>query len=256
MTPLRSIRTWLARAAGAALLVACSSATTAQVPGPRAEPARAPASGAPRTAPPAAPRDDGESAPLIAGLSRLETDILVEMNRARRDPRGYADLLERRLRHYEGNILRLPGQTPIRTEEGPAAVREAIRVLRGLQPVAPLGHAPGLSRAARDHVRDQGRRGTTGHRGSDGSSASDRVSRHGAWDVSVAENIAYGPATGREVVIGLIVDDGVPNRGHRTTIFDPTLRVAGAACGEHRGYGTMCVVNYAGVFAEGQRAGK
>ncbi len=246
----------------ALLIGACTSgAQPVQVPGPRAEPARSPATTPrggrivemPRRTTEPVPESTG---PLIAGLSRLETDVLRETNRARQDPRGYADLLEQLLRHYDGKVLRVPGRTPIRTEEGARAVREAIRVLRGLEPIAPLAHAPGLSRAARDHVRDQGRRGATGHKGSDGSSAADRVSRHGRWDVSLGENIAYGPTTGRDVVIGLIVDDGVPDRGHRLTIFDATLRLAGAACGEHRGYGTMCVVAYAGVFAERETAGR
>ena len=258
-------RASLARAAVALLIAACSSAAPpARAPEPRAEPARSPATtprrgraaempGAATRATPRAPESTG---PLIEGLSRLETDVLRETNRARQDPRGYAELLEQQLRHYDGTLLRVPGATPIRTREGARAVREAIRVLRGLKPIAPLVHAPGLSRAAREHVRDQGRRGATGHTGSDGSSAADRVSRYGRWDVSLGENIAYGPSSGRDVVIGLIVDDGVPDRGHRLTIFDPTLRLAGAACGEHRTYGTMCVVEYAGVFAESRTAAR
>ena len=269
-------RASLLRLAAVLALAACSSAAPpVRAPEVRPSPTRAPERSPGRTPareparePGTRPRagTNGESTrsartaddagPLIEGLSRLETDVLRETNRARQDPRGYADLLERQLGHYDGNLLRIPGQTPIRTEEGPRAVREAIRVLRGLQPIPALGYAPGLSRAARDHVRDQGRRGATGHRGTDGSSMSDRVSRHGQWDVSLSENIAYGPATGRDVVIGLIVDDGVPNRGHRLTIFDPTLRVAGVACGEHRTYRVMCVVNYAARFDERRTAAR
>ncbi len=266
------------RLVAAFLLVACApdpAPTPTPAPTPRAtpartptrtpsrsparEPARDPAAARPRRGPTDAPARAApaeESGPLIEGLSRLETDVLRETNRARRDPRAYAELLEQQLRHYDGMLLRVPGKNPIRTEEGARAVREAIRVLRGLKPIAPLDYAPGLSRAARDHVRDQGRRGATGHRGTDGSSMSDRVARHGRWDVSLSENIAYGPATGRDVVIGLIVDDGVPDRGHRLTIFDPTLRVAGVACGEHRTYRVMCVVNYAARFEERRTAAR
>ena len=275
-----------ARLAAALLLAACSSgAPPAPEPAPRPAPTRAPTrtptrtaprtpartparepSREPATSPPrrgptdapsrSAPAVAEESAPLIDGLTRLETDVMRETNRARQDPRAFADLLERQLAYYDGVLLKVPGQNVIRTEEGARAVREAIRVLRGLKPIPPLGYAPGLSLAARDHVRDQGRRGATGHRGTDGSSMSDRVSRHGRWDVSLSENIAYGPATGRDVVVGLIVDDGVPNRGHRLTIFDPTLRVAGVACGEHRTYRVMCVVNYAARFEERRTAAR
>lgn len=269
MTPRGARRASLVRAAAALLIAGCSAAAPpVRAPEPCAGPARSPAttprrgrvaatpSATPRPTAPSTPRAPESTGPLIEGLTRLETDVLRETNRARQDPRGYADLLEQQLRHFDGTLLRIPGETPIRTREGARAVREAIRVLRGLKPIAPLVHAPGLSRAAREHVRDQGRRGATGHTGSDGSSAADRVSRQGRWDVSLGENIAYGPRTGRDVVIGLIVDDGVPDRGHRLTIFDPTLRVAGAACGEHRTYGMMCVMEYAGAFSEGRTAAR
>ena len=66
-----------------------------------------------------------------------------------------------------------------------------------------------------------------------------------------AENLAYGPERARDVVMGLIIDDGVPDRGHRRNIFDPRLRVIGVACGPHEVYGSMCVMDYAGEYTEG-----
>jgi uncharacterized protein YkwD len=177
--------------------------------------------------------------------------VLEELNRARTDPARYAATLEQMLPYYDGKILRRPGDDgAVKTAEGATAVREAIRVLRGLAPVPPLGYSTGLSRGARDLVRDQGASGRTGHAGRDGSHASERVERYGHWDVALSENIAYGPSTARDVVAGLIVDDNVPDRGHRRNIFDPTVRVAGVACGLHPRYRTMCVIVHAGVFEE------
>jgi hypothetical protein len=48
----------------------------------------------------------------------------------------------------------------------------------------------------------------------------------------------------------LIVDQGVPNRGHRRIIFCPDFTVAGAARGPHARYGAMCVIDFAAGFAE------
>jgi uncharacterized protein YkwD len=51
-------------------------------------------------------------------------------------------------------------------------------------------------------------------------------------------------------VQGLLIDDGVADRGHRRNLLDPAVRVAGIACGRHAAYGTMCVIDLAGGYAE------
>jgi uncharacterized protein YkwD len=43
-----------------------------------------------------------------------------------------------------------------------------------------------------------------------------------------------------------VVDDGVKDRAHRKILLDPAFRYAGAACGPHRTFGTMCVIDLAG----------
>lgn len=59
-----------------------------------------------------------------------------------------------------------------------------------------------------------------GHAGSDGSNPGSRLNAHGDWQMAYSENIDYGPLlTGRDVIIDLLVDDGVPDRGHRHNIL-------------------------------------
>jgi uncharacterized protein YkwD len=57
------------------------------------------------------------------------------------------------------------------------------------------------------------------------------------------------------VVIGLLVDDGVPSRGHRHNILSADARFAGVGCGHHTEYGTMCVIDFAGGYRERGAAG-
>jgi uncharacterized protein YkwD len=205
--------------------------------------------------PPAAGAPARDGARAGDGATALEQAVLGELNRVRRDPSAYAAVLEEMLPHFDGELLRRPGAgVTIRTREGAAAVREAVRALRATPPLSPLRYSMGLSRGARDHVRDQGARGQTGHSGSDASSASERVDRYGRWNGTLTENIAYGPPTAREVIVGLIVDDGVPDRGHRKNLLDPAVRVAGVACGEHSRYRVMCVIVHAAEYAEGREA--
>ncbi len=189
--------------------------------------------------------------------SAFERALLTEHNAARTNPKGYAEHLIAMLPYFEGTVMRRPGsRVGLQTNEGTTAVREAIRALAQQEPLPPLEWADGMWSAARDHVLDQGPRGATGHEGSDGSTMDTRIRRYGAWSVTAAENIDYGSANARDVLISLIVDDGVPSRGHRRNIFNPNLRVMGGACGTHTRYRSMCVIDYAGGFTPREPTGK
>ncbi len=154
------------------------------------------------------------------------------------------------LPRFDGKVLERPGRPHLRTEEGPDAVREAIAALERRQPMGPLHLSMGLSAAAADHVRDQGPVGGFEHRGTDGSSPAGRSNRYGRWGGAMAENIAYGENPARDVVIQLIIDDGVGDRGHRDNILDPKWKFEGVACGPHQEYGQMCVMDYAARYTE------
>jgi uncharacterized protein YkwD len=71
------------------------------------------------------------------------------------------------------------------------------------------------------------------------------MKRHGSVTGESGENINFGAETGREIVIGLLVDDGVPSRGHRANIMDPAYSVVGVAIGPHKTIRTMCTMDFA-----------
>jgi uncharacterized protein YkwD len=177
----------------------------------------------------------------------LEAQVLERINFARQDPRGYAEELREYRRYFDGRILFLPGdENGVITNEGTRAVDEAIDFLEAQEPLPALGRGELLALAARDHAFDQGEAGATGHTSRDGASPGERVRRRGG-DVYVGESISYGFARADEVVRQLIVDDGVPSRGHRKLLFNKGFNFAGVACGEHRRFRHLCVVDLAGT---------
>jgi len=180
----------------------------------------------------------------------LEKEIVREVNLARTSPDAYAAWLRGQRPYYRGTQLRRPGEAPIRTKEGLAAVDEAIRFLEKQRSVGALAYSQGLSLAARDLVAPQGAAGAFGHTGPDGSTPSQRIERHGTWEAVIGENVAYGQRTARDVVAAFIVDDGVPGRGHRKNLFNAAFHVMGVDCGPHSTYGTTCAITFAGGFRE------
>ena len=175
--------------------------------------------------------------------------VIRELNLARQNPALYATFVQELRSRMNGNILILPGRTRIRTKEGTAALDEAIRFLQSARPLPPLTASRGMSRAAADHCADQAN-GGFGHEGRDRSHAGQRIARYGSFSGSWGENISYGKSTARDVVLALIIDDGLPARKHRANIFNPNFNFAGAAFGSHARFGTMCSMDFAGMYAE------
>jgi len=184
---------------------------------------------------------------IAADLARA---VLDELNAARTAPCAYAAHLRTYRAHITGKYYIPPGSRVRYTlNEGAAAVDEAIRFLERQKPLPALGWSDGLAEAARELNREQAKSGFIGH-GSGGSALQPRLERHGRWQRTIGENISYGPDEARAVVMQLIIDDGVPDRGHRNNIFAPDFGMAGIACGPHPVRETSCVIEFAGVFSK------
>ena len=91
------------------------------------------------------------------------------------------------------------------TNEGPAAIKEAIEYLQQVEPVAELEWSSGKAKACEDHVGDIA--------GTDSSSL--LMYHDGDQEGTVYENISFGSDTAIDIVMQLFIDDGVSSRVHR-----------------------------------------
>ena len=103
-----------------------------------------------------------------------------------------------------------------------------------------------MALAAKAHVADIGPKGLLTHESSDGTETQKRCARHGANEEYNGENMAFGDDTALDALLSLFIDDGVPDRGHRTNIFCPNYDVCGVFNGPHKEYQTMTCVDYGG----------
>ena len=170
-----------------------------------------------------------------AFAASLDDEVLSEINFARMHPSDYAR--ELRSTAFDGA-----------SSEDPDAVEEAIVFLERQPALPPLERDGRIAAAAREHAANQGARGDMGH-GPTGSLGR-RLQENGVWAGLSAENISYGYDDARDVVRQLIIDSRVPSRGHRRNIFTRDYRAAGVACGPHRSYGAMCVIDFAGAIVQ------
>lgn len=190
--------------------------------------------------------DSAPQASSTPNWEMLAREIIDEHNKVRQNPQSYIPILEAHLARMDenGNIPNGCGPNcTLTTQEGKAAVLEAIEFLKKQPALDTLSISTGVAQAAIAHAEDQ-KNGATGHTGSDKSTPGDRFRRFGVTPSASGENIDYGSKTAQDVVMSLIIDDGVKSRGHRDNIFDARWNMAGAGCGSHAKYGTVSVIGY------------
>ncbi|GHT60414.1 hypothetical protein FACS1894109_18040 [Spirochaetia bacterium] len=200
-----------------------------------------------------------DTARNVSYLTDIEKDVILEINKVRTDPKKYAeDVLNPLLNTFIDNpwndpLIRRKGDTWLRTKEGKVVINELIAALQDTEPMQILTPSMGMSHAAKDHTKDRASHNTTGHVGSDGSQFWDRVNRYGKINLFQAgggECLSYGSNTGIDIVLQLLIDDGVQSRGHRKILLNPNASKIGVGFGEHPQYKYMCTLDLAFDYSE------
>lgn len=74
-----------------------------------------------------------------------------------------------------------------------------------------------------------------------------RINQYGTYR-AIAENLAFGFVNPTDILATLIIDSGVPSRGHRKNIFNCTYDQIGVGYGSHRQYDSETVMIFATGF--------
>jgi hypothetical protein len=160
--------------------------------------------------------------------STLEKEIFTYLNEARTKPSVFADK------------YLIKQQTEIE--------KECYLFMKAHKALEPLELSCILYKAAKFHVDDTGIKGLTIHESSDGTSFSARLKKYLPNYSNIAENIDFGNNDALSIVLSLLIDDGVPSRGHRLNIMGSDFKIIGISVGNHKTYNTMCVMDFANVF--------
>ena len=191
--------------------------------------------------------------------AELQRQVVDELNFARTRPQDYIEGLVAYRSAIQGRyaLKTVEGQygpytVRTRLSEGASAVDKAIAFLKKQAPIVPVAGDARLVAAARRFADEQSRTGKWGHESADGGDLSDRIAQDGTRRNFNAETIMYGKSSAHDIVMHLIIDDGVSDRSHRGVIFDPALTLAGTVCRPHPKW-MICVGEYSSDEPEAMR---
>ena len=186
----------------------------------------------------------------LKDLEKLKKEVINETNRIRSNPKSYIPILETYIKYFDGNILEKPDtDTGIETQEGAFAYQEAINFLKSQKPIEPLIYDEEVSKASQELSDLMGKTGNTGENAED-KNIEERISKYVDWDVAISENIDFGGFTGEDVIINLLVDDGVEDRSHRSNLFNTKIKYFGVGTSFHKEYEICTVIDYIGEILE------
>jgi uncharacterized protein YkwD len=164
------------------------------------------------------------------GFSQKD-EVLNFINEVRTDPQTF---LERRLNPF----------IKVKELEGNSYAQSLVSELKAANKLQPLTASPVLEKLARGHALDMGRKGQLGHNSSNGTTFAQRV-RQKVKSGLIAENCDYGNEEPLDIVMSLLIDDGIQGVGHRKNLLNPKLRFIGIGIEKHATYRINCVMDFA-----------
>ena len=179
-------------------------------------------------------------------LDQIKKEVIIETNRIRTNPKAYIPILERYLENFDDNVLTRPDKNEcIETQEGPKAFKEAIEFLKIQKPINEIEFDEEASKVADEYAKILSNSGED-EQGQDESHIEARVEKYLDYDYAISENIDFGGSTGIEVIVNLLVDDGVKLRTHRDNLFSNKFQYYGVAVASHPEYDFCTVIDYFG----------
>ena len=179
-------------------------------------------------------------------LEQIKKEVIIETNRIRTNPKAYIPILEKYLENFDDNILTRPDKNEcIETQEGPRAYKEAIEFLKNQKPINEIEYDEEASKVAEEYAKILSN-SVEDERGEDESHIEERVEKYLDYDFAISECIDFGGSTGEEVIVNLLVDDGVKLRTHRDNLFNNKFQYYGVAVAPHQEYDYCTVIDYFG----------
>lgn len=120
--------------------------------------------------------------------------------------------------------------------------KSLIKTLKETKPMDVLQPSKELFDVAKLHAIKFGKAGKIGH----DNFAERTKSLKPIFGSMVAENCDYGSERALDIVMSLLIDEGIPDFGHRKNILDPNYKFIGVSIQPHKKHGVNCVMDFGG----------
>ncbi len=117
--------------------------------------------------------------------------------------------------------------------------------LKSGKKIGSLQLSPTISKVSKAHAVDMGSKGKVGHNSSDGTTFDKRLRQRAKAGGAIGENCDYGNEKPIDIVMSLLIDDGIESLGHRKNILEPRFKWIGIAIEPHKKYRVSCVMDFA-----------
>jgi uncharacterized protein YkwD len=156
-------------------------------------------------------------------LDSTERDIIKYCNLARLYPKKFARL---EVQNYNGSVEQ-PEQYSNSQNK-----RSLILDLNASKACGAYAPDSSLTKMAECFQRELAASGKTGH------------DRRNCTEDYLAENCSFGKSTAKDIVLQLLIDEGIASLGHRKNILNEKYTLLGVAFGEHKKYRHCCVMDF------------
>lgn len=159
-------------------------------------------------------------------MSDDEKKVLLLANLARADGPLFAETF---LRHY----------LILKDKKNNKYIRSLYKDLQKVKDLPMLLPEKDLYDVARDHATKSGVKGYEGHKG-----FKNRYTPLMSRYMEVGENIYYGKYTAEEIILQLLIDEGIEDLGHRVNLLNRRFNSLGVSIKPHKEYQYNCVMSF------------
>ena len=157
--------------------------------------------------------------------------VIEEVNKIRLNPKTYSTKIKGYLSYFQGNVLRIPNQQGLMTNEGPTAYREAADFLLTLPKLQPLTEDEALTSAAQEMATELSHYDEFEQM--DGINRDNILEKYGHYEGQFGESTDFGSMSPEMVIVNLLVDDGDKSRSNRKMLFKDSYRKIGCGSAPH-----------------------